>query len=162
MRSLLRRAYCGGAPSPCGTPPRGPRRRTVGAPPTAPATSPRHAAGMPIPRPARGFIPPLGLAHRAPGWMPPADAGRGRVHARVLAPQAMGVGGRSRSLPRGFGRRYDGSAVLSPRAHSAAAAAAIAAETGATPPRPRSVAVALRDEPRPESAPGCRAWPLYC
>ena len=146
-------------PPPCGAPPRGPRRRTVGAPPAAPARIPaarcRHAEP---PAGAQIYSPPWGGAPR-----PRLDAaGRCRPRARACpGPCTTGHGCRGQ-IPIAtpwLRAAYGGSVVLSPRAHSADADA-IAVETGATPPRPRSAAVALRDEPRPESAPGCPAWPL--
>ena len=72
MRLLLRRAYCGGAPPPAAPPSAGPVAEPWPSLRRPPA-SPRHTTGMPSPRLARGFIPPLGVAHRAPGWMPPAE-----------------------------------------------------------------------------------------
>ena len=110
---------------PPAAPPAGPAAEPRAPPLRHPPASPRHAAGMPSPRlDAAGRCRPR--ARACPG---PCTTGHGcRGQIPIATPWLRAA--------------YGGSAVLSPRAHSAAAAA-IAAETSATPPRPRSAAVAL-------------------
>ena len=114
-----------------------------GRPPAAPARIPAARCGhAEPPAGARIYSPPWGGAPH-----PRLDAaGRCRPRARACpGPCTTGHGCRGQ-IPIAtpwLQAAYGGPAVLSPRAHSAAAAAAIAAETSATPPRPRSAAVAL-------------------